>query len=64
VILSLVSGEAEAAAVDGFLASELFAAVGATPGLVDISVRRFGVLAAPTEVTRGLAVTAASNAPR
>lgn len=41
-------------AVDAFLASELFAAVGATPGLVNISVRRFGVLDSPTSVTRGL----------
>ena len=48
-----------AAAVDAFLASELFAGVAATPGLVNISVRRFGVLAAPTEVTRGIAVAAA-----
>ena len=48
-----------AAAVDDFLASELFAAVCATPGLVNISVRRFGVLAAPTEVTRGIVATAA-----
>ena len=29
--------------------------VGATPGLVNISVRRFGVLDGPTRVTRGLA---------
>jgi hypothetical protein len=28
--------------------------VGATPGLVNISVRRFGVLDGPTRVTRGL----------
>lgn len=48
-----------AAAVDGYLGSELFAAVGATPGLVNISVRRFGVLAGPTAVTRGLAAAAA-----
>lgn len=42
------------AAVDAFLASELFASVGATPGLVNVSVRRFGVLDAPTALTRGL----------
>lgn len=41
-------------ALDAFLASELFAGVGATPGLANISVRRFGVLDAPTSVTRGL----------
>ena len=41
-------------AVDAFLESELFAGVGATPGLVNISVRRFGVLDGPTRVTRGL----------
>ena len=42
-------------AVDDFLASDLFAGVGATPGLVNISVRRFGILDGPTRVTRGLA---------
>ncbi len=42
-------------AVDHYLQSDLFAAVGATPGLVNISVRRFGVLEGPTRVTRGLA---------
>ena len=41
-------------AVNTFLASQLFAQVGAMEGLADISVRRFGVLSAPTEVTRGL----------
>jgi len=46
-------------AVDRFLESDLFAGVGATPGLVNISVRRFGVLDTPTRVTRGLAVPAA-----
>lgn len=46
-------------ATDEFLGCELFAQVGATPGLANISVRRFGVLAEPTAVTRGLAVTAA-----
>jgi hypothetical protein len=42
-------------AVDDFLQSDLFAGVGSTPGLVNISVRRFGVLEGPTRVTRGLA---------
>lgn len=42
------------AAVDAFLASDLFAQVGAMPGLTGISVRRFGVITAPTTVTRGL----------
>lgn len=44
----------DSASVDAFVASELFAEVGATPGLVEISVRRFGVLQEPTSVTRGL----------
>ena len=42
-------------AVDDYLESDLFAGVGSTPGLVNISVRRFGVLEGPTRVTRGLA---------
>ena len=42
-------------AVDDFLQSDLFVGVGSTPGLVNISVRRFGVLEGPTRVTRGLA---------
>ena len=42
-------------AADEFLQSDLFAEVGSTPGLVNISVRRFGVLDGPTRVTRGLA---------
>jgi len=42
-----------ASALDDFLASELFASVGATPGLADVSVRRFAVLDAPTAVTHG-----------
>lgn len=46
------------AAVDTFLASDLFTSVGATPGLVNVSVRRFGVLHEPTAVTRGLASAA------
>lgn len=42
-------------AVDDFLQSDLFAGVGSTPGLVNISVRRFDILDGPTRVTRGLA---------
>jgi hypothetical protein len=42
-------------ALDDFLGSALFAGVGATPGIVDISLRRFGVLEGPTRVTRGSA---------
>ncbi len=41
-------------ALEAFLASDLFAQVGAMKELRGISVRRFGVLAAPTAVTRGL----------
>ena len=41
-------------ALDAYVQSDLFAAVGSTPGLVNISVRRFGVLEGPTRVTRGL----------
>ncbi len=42
------------ASLEAFLASDLFAQVGAMKELSAISVRRFGVLAAPTGVTRGL----------
>lgn len=45
-----------AASLDEFLDSELFAGVGTTPGLVNFSVRRFGILRAPTALTRGLPV--------
>ena len=48
----LVSGLANARRL---IRSDLFAEVGSTPGLVNISVRRFGVLDGPTRVTRGLA---------
>lgn len=47
------------AAVDEFLRSELFAGVGSTPGLANVSVRRFGVLEGPTAVTRGLLTASA-----
>ena len=42
------------AALDTFLESDLFAQVGAMKELSGISVHRFGVLVAPTAVTRGL----------
>jgi len=45
-------------AVDQYLSSELFAGVCATPGFVNFSVRRFGVLEGPTSVTRGMATPA------
>src|SRR3954453_749124 len=51
-------------AVDDFLQSDLFARVGSTPGLVNISVRRFGVLEGPTRVTRGFTQPAAAAAAR
>jgi hypothetical protein len=44
-----------AQAVDDYLESDLFALIGSTPGLVNVSVRRFGVLEGPTRVTRGFA---------
>lgn len=45
-------------ALDDYLQSDLFAGIGATPGLVNVSVRRFGVLDGPTRVTRGLVAPA------
>lgn len=42
------------ATADAFLRSDLFAQVGAMKELAGITVRRFGVLAAPTAVTKGL----------
>jgi hypothetical protein len=42
-------------ALDDYLQSDLFAGIGSTPGLVNVSVRRFGVLEGPTRVTRGFA---------
>lgn len=44
----------DSAALDAFLSSELFAGVGATPGLAGVAVRRFTVLTGPTAVTHGL----------
>ena len=45
------------AAVDAFLASEL-GQVAAIPGLANVTIRRFEVLAEPTAITRGLATAA------
>ncbi len=45
---------ASAADADRFLASQLFADVGAHPNLVNPKVLRFGVLDEPTRITRGL----------
>jgi hypothetical protein len=47
------------AALEAYLASDLFAQAGATPGLSEFSVRHFEVLAAPTGVTRGFAMAVA-----
>ena len=46
------------AALDAYLTTDL-SNVAAIPGLVDISVRRFEVLAEPTAITRGLVTAAA-----
>lgn len=43
------------AALDAYLASDLLAQVAANPAFVDITVRRFEVLAEPTAITHGLA---------
>ena len=45
-------------ATDAYLDSDLMAHVAANPAFVDVTVRRFEVLSAPTAVTRGLAVAA------
>jgi Putative mono-oxygenase ydhR len=47
------------AALEAYVDSDLFSQAGATPGLSEFSVRRFEVLAAPTGVTRGLAMAEA-----
>src|SRR5256714_15382412 len=39
-------------AVDDFLQSDLFVGVSSTPGLVNISIRRFGVLSRPQSPPR------------
>ena len=41
-------------ALDGFLASELFAGVRDNPALVDATVKPFSILEGPTRVTRGM----------
>ena len=41
-------------ALDGFLASELFAAVRDNPALVNATVKPFSILEGPTRVTRGM----------
>jgi heme-degrading monooxygenase HmoA len=41
-------------AYQAYLSSELFAGVGAHPALVNIESKDYGVLEAPTRVTRGL----------
>ena len=45
---------ASAADADRFLASQLFADIGAHPNLVDPKVLRFQVIDEPTRITRGL----------
>lgn len=40
-------------AADAYIASALFANMSSNPALKEISVKRFGVLAAPTAITRG-----------
>ena len=42
------------AALDGFLASELFAGVGGNPALVNATAKPFSILEGPTRVTRGM----------
>ena len=41
-------------ALDGFLASELFAGVGGNPALVNATANPFSILEGPTRVTRGM----------
>src|SRR3954464_3774145 len=47
------------AATDAYVASDLFAQAGATPGLASFSVSSYDVLAGPTAVTRGSALAVA-----
>ena len=42
------------AALDGFMASELFAGVAGNPALINATAKSFCVLEAPTRVTRGM----------
>ncbi|HJP07670.1 MAG: YdhR family protein [Proteobacteria bacterium] len=41
-------------AYEAFVASELFAGVGANPALANITSKDFGVIEGPTRVTRGM----------
>ena len=42
------------AAYEAFIGSELFAAVGGNPALVNVSSKDFGVIEGPTRITRGM----------
>jgi len=42
------------AALDGFMASELFAGVAGNPALINATAKSFCVLEGPTRVTRGM----------
>ncbi|MBH64665.1 MAG: hypothetical protein CL569_19900 [Alphaproteobacteria bacterium] len=42
------------AAYEAFTASELFAAVGSNPALVNVSSKDFGLIEGPTRITRGM----------
>jgi len=42
------------AALDGYLASELFAGVGGNPALANATAKPFSILEGPTRVTRGI----------
>jgi hypothetical protein len=46
-------------ALEAYLTSELFAGLAGMPGLNEVTVRDFGVLAGPTRVTRGAVKSAA-----
>ena len=49
------------AALDAYLASDLWKAVGSTPQFSNFDVRTFDVIEAPTSVTRGLPAAAAAR---
>ncbi|MCP4880273.1 MAG: YdhR family protein [Gammaproteobacteria bacterium] len=42
------------AALDGFMASELFAGVAGNPALINASAKPFDIIEGPTRVTRGM----------
>ncbi len=44
------------AALEEYLASDTFREIGATPGIVDLTAKTFGVLEGPTRITGGQAV--------